>query len=93
MVVGGGCSCREEGWLKMEEKEEEDRMVGGEDFGGSDTMEKKENAQDDCKVIISQDLIHPTRPTRHGCRAFICNNIHLYVTNESDDIIHNSTKV
>jgi hypothetical protein len=48
MVVGGGCSCREEGWLKMEEEEENDRMVGGEDFGWY-AMEKKEKGEDNCK--------------------------------------------
>jgi len=30
-------------------EDKDDRMVGGEDFGGSNTMEKKENGEDDCK--------------------------------------------
>jgi len=32
----------------MEEEEENDRMVGGEDFGGY-AMEKKEKGEDNCK--------------------------------------------
>lgn len=39
------------------------------------------------KIKFNEDLVHPTR-TRHGYPAFIC-NIDLYVTVESDDIIHN----
>nr|BDB16019.1 RNA polymerase beta'' subunit [Onobrychis gaubae] len=39
------------------------------------------------KIKFNEDLVHPTR-TRHGYPAFIC-NIDLYVTIESDDIIHN----
>nr|YP_009141350.1 RNA polymerase beta' subunit [Lathyrus inconspicuus]AIL55876.1 RNA polymerase beta' subunit [Lathyrus inconspicuus] len=39
------------------------------------------------KIKLNEDLVHPTR-TRHGYPAFIC-NIDLYVTIESDDIIHN----
>lgn len=39
------------------------------------------------KIKFNEDLVHPTR-TRHGYPAFIC-NINLYVTIESDDIIHN----
>nr|YP_009141792.1 RNA polymerase beta' subunit [Vicia sativa]AIL56317.1 RNA polymerase beta' subunit [Vicia sativa] len=39
------------------------------------------------KIKLNEDLVHPTR-TRHGYPAFLC-NIDLYVTIESDDIIHN----
>ncbi|KAL5067310.1 hypothetical protein RYX36_018197 [Vicia faba] len=39
------------------------------------------------KIKFNEDLVHPTR-TRHGYPTFIC-NIDLYVTIESDDIIHN----
>nr|YP_009141417.1 RNA polymerase beta' subunit [Lathyrus odoratus]AIL55943.1 RNA polymerase beta' subunit [Lathyrus odoratus] len=39
------------------------------------------------KIKLNEDLVHPTR-TRHGYPAFIC-NIDLYVTIESDDMIHN----
>nr|YP_009657050.1 RNA polymerase beta'' subunit [Medicago intertexta]QCO73951.1 RNA polymerase beta'' subunit [Medicago intertexta] len=39
------------------------------------------------KIKFNEDLVQPTR-TRHGYPAFIC-NIDLYVTIESDDIIHN----
>nr|YP_009968478.1 RNA polymerase beta'' subunit [Galega officinalis]QMX77682.1 RNA polymerase beta'' subunit [Galega officinalis] len=39
------------------------------------------------KIKFNEDLVNPTR-TRHGYPAFIC-NIDLYVTIESDDIVHN----
>nr|YP_010270589.1 RNA polymerase beta'' subunit [Patrinia rupestris]UJY97521.1 RNA polymerase beta'' subunit [Patrinia rupestris] len=39
------------------------------------------------KMKFNEDLIHPTR-TRHGHPAFLC-SIDLYVTIESEDIIHN----
>nr|WRV02041.1 RNA polymerase beta'' subunit [Oxytropis ochrocephala] len=39
------------------------------------------------KIKFNEDLVNPTR-TRHGYPAFLC-NIDLYVTIESDDIIHN----
>nr|ATL62521.1 RNA polymerase beta'' subunit [Luculia grandifolia] len=39
------------------------------------------------KIKFNEDLVHPTR-TRHGHPAFIC-SIDLYVTIESEDIIHN----
>nr|YP_010884270.1 RNA polymerase beta'' subunit [Pentaphragma spicatum]WIW75583.1 RNA polymerase beta'' subunit [Pentaphragma spicatum] len=39
------------------------------------------------KIQFNEDLVHPTR-TRHGHPAFLC-SIDLYVTIESDDIIHN----
>nr|YP_010864666.1 RNA polymerase beta'' subunit [Indigofera linnaei]WGS97814.1 RNA polymerase beta'' subunit [Indigofera linnaei]WGS97897.1 RNA polymerase beta'' subunit [Indigofera linnaei] len=39
------------------------------------------------KIKFNEDLVHPTR-TRHGHPAFLC-YIDLYVTIESDDIIHN----
>nr|YP_010294702.1 RNA polymerase beta'' subunit [Callerya nitida var. hirsutissima]YP_010398205.1 RNA polymerase beta'' subunit [Callerya nitida]UFP05337.1 RNA polymerase beta'' subunit [Callerya dielsiana]QJQ74709.1 RNA polymerase beta'' subunit [Callerya nitida]ULQ68854.1 RNA polymerase beta'' subunit [Callerya nitida var. hirsutissima]UQK93014.1 RNA polymerase beta'' subunit [Callerya nitida] len=39
------------------------------------------------KIKFNEDLVQPTR-TRHGYPAFLC-NIDLYVTIESDDIIHN----
>nr|WDD39479.1 RNA polymerase beta'' subunit [Astragalus melilotoides var. tenuis] len=39
------------------------------------------------KIKFNEDLVHPTR-TRHGYPAFLC-NIDLYITIESDDIIHN----
>nr|YP_009651576.1 RNA polymerase beta subunit-2 [Heptacodium miconioides]QCY72167.1 RNA polymerase beta subunit-2 [Heptacodium miconioides]URQ21230.1 RNA polymerase beta'' subunit [Heptacodium miconioides] len=39
------------------------------------------------KIKFNEDLIHPTR-TRHGHPAFLC-SIDLYVTIESEDIIHN----
>lgn len=39
------------------------------------------------KIKFNENLVHPTR-TRHGYPAFLC-NIDLYVTIESDDIIHN----
>nr|YP_010378988.1 RNA polymerase beta'' subunit [Astragalus americanus]UCS39976.1 RNA polymerase beta'' subunit [Astragalus americanus] len=39
------------------------------------------------KIKFNEDLVHPTR-TRHGYPAFLC-NIDVYVTIESDDIIHN----
>nr|BEG71901.1 RNA polymerase beta'' subunit [Astragalus macropelmatus] len=39
------------------------------------------------KIKFNEDLVHPTR-TRHGYPAFLC-NIDLYVTIESDYIIHN----
>nr|QVX30662.1 RNA polymerase beta'' subunit [Vatairea guianensis] len=41
------------------------------------------------KIKFNEDLVHPTR-TRHGHPAFLC-YIDLYVTIESDDIIHNVT--
>nr|QVX28385.1 RNA polymerase beta'' subunit [Tabaroa caatingicola] len=41
------------------------------------------------KIKFNEDLVHPTR-TRHGHPAFLC-SIDLYVTIESDDIIHNVT--
>nr|YP_010964229.1 RNA polymerase beta'' subunit [Astragalus stipulatus]WNM88807.1 RNA polymerase beta'' subunit [Astragalus stipulatus] len=41
------------------------------------------------KIKFNEDLVHPTR-TRHGYPAFLCNiDLDLYVTIESDDIIHN----
>nr|YP_010689488.1 RNA polymerase beta'' subunit [Eustigma oblongifolium]WBR74592.1 RNA polymerase beta'' subunit [Eustigma oblongifolium] len=39
------------------------------------------------KIKFNEDLVHPTR-TRHGHPAFLC-YINLYVTIESEDIIHN----
>nr|YP_009705347.1 RNA polymerase beta''subunit [Scabiosa tschiliensis]QFQ34967.1 RNA polymerase beta''subunit [Scabiosa tschiliensis] len=39
------------------------------------------------KMKFNEDLIHPTR-TRHGHPAFLCST-DLYVTIESEDIIHN----
>jgi len=39
------------------------------------------------KLKFNEDLVNPTR-TRHGYPAFLC-NIDLYVTIESDDILHN----
>nr|YP_010004484.1 RNA polymerase beta'' subunit [Aldama filifolia]YP_010005249.1 RNA polymerase beta'' subunit [Aldama nudibasilaris]YP_010153213.1 RNA polymerase beta'' subunit [Aldama robusta]YP_010153298.1 RNA polymerase beta'' subunit [Aldama rubra]QNR02566.1 RNA polymerase beta'' subunit [Aldama filifolia]QNR03331.1 RNA polymerase beta'' subunit [Aldama nudibasilaris]QQW51041.1 RNA polymerase beta'' subunit [Aldama robusta]QQW51126.1 RNA polymerase beta'' subunit [Aldama rubra] len=39
------------------------------------------------KIKFNEDLVHPTR-TRHGHPAFICSR-DLYVTIESEDIIHN----
>nr|YP_009705497.1 RNA polymerase beta''subunit [Valeriana officinalis]QFQ35191.1 RNA polymerase beta''subunit [Valeriana officinalis]URQ21563.1 RNA polymerase beta'' subunit [Valeriana officinalis]WRH31224.1 RNA polymerase beta'' subunit [Valeriana fauriei] len=39
------------------------------------------------KMKFNEDLIHPTR-TRHGHPAFLC-SIDLYVTLESENIIHN----
>nr|ADD31152.1 RNA polymerase beta'' subunit protein [Ehretia acuminata] len=39
------------------------------------------------KIKFNEDLVHPTR-TRHGHPAFLC-SIDLYVTIESEDIIHN----
>nr|YP_010963232.1 RNA polymerase subunit beta'' [Hypecoum erectum]BET06351.1 RNA polymerase subunit beta'' [Hypecoum erectum] len=39
------------------------------------------------KIRFNEDLVHPTR-TRHGHPAFLC-YIDLYVTIESQDIIHN----
>nr|YP_009668891.1 RNA polymerase subunit beta [Erisma bracteosum]QCW93889.1 RNA polymerase subunit beta [Erisma bracteosum] len=41
------------------------------------------------KIKFNQDLIHPTR-MRHGHPAFLC-SIDLYVTIESEDILHNVT--
>nr|UQU69116.1 RNA polymerase beta'' subunit [Geoffroea decorticans] len=41
------------------------------------------------KIRFNQDLVHPTR-TRHGHPAFL-SYIDLYVTIESDDILHNVT--
>nr|YP_009439968.1 RNA polymerase beta subunit-2 [Gynostemma pentagynum]ATG86804.1 RNA polymerase beta subunit-2 [Gynostemma pentagynum] len=41
------------------------------------------------KIKFNEDLVHPTR-TRHGHPAFLC-YIDLYVTIESEDIIHNAT--
>nr|QFS80996.1 RNA polymerase beta'' subunit [Morus notabilis]WGO77260.1 RNA polymerase beta'' subunit [Morus notabilis]WGO77344.1 RNA polymerase beta'' subunit [Morus notabilis] len=41
------------------------------------------------KIKFNEDLVHPTR-TRHGHPAFLC-SIYLYVTIESEDIIHNVT--
>nr|YP_009316772.1 RNA polymerase beta' subunit [Morus cathayana]YP_010360477.1 RNA polymerase beta'' subunit [Morus serrata]YP_010481205.1 RNA polymerase beta'' subunit [Morus australis]YP_010624574.1 RNA polymerase beta'' subunit [Morus rubra]YP_010625016.1 RNA polymerase beta'' subunit [Morus wittiorum]YP_010625097.1 RNA polymerase beta'' subunit [Morus macroura]YP_762251.1 RNA polymerase beta'' subunit [Morus indica]Q09X27.1 RecName: Full=DNA-directed RNA polymerase subunit beta''; AltName: Full=PEP; Al len=41
------------------------------------------------KIKFNEDLVHPTR-TRHGHPAFLC-SIDLYVTIESEDIIHNVT--
>nr|YP_004072452.1 RNA polymerase beta II subunit [Corynocarpus laevigatus]ADO60300.1 RNA polymerase beta II subunit [Corynocarpus laevigatus] len=41
------------------------------------------------KIKFNEDLVHPTR-TRHGHPAFLC-YIYLYVTIESEDIIHNVT--
>ncbi|CAN4076679.1 unnamed protein product [Withania somnifera] len=39
------------------------------------------------KIKFNEDLVHPTR-TRHGNPAFLC-SIDLYVTIESEDILHN----
>nr|YP_009554133.1 RpoC2 [Adenophora triphylla]YP_009906261.1 RNA polymerase beta'' subunit [Oenanthe javanica]QBA55607.1 RpoC2 [Adenophora triphylla]QLH93037.1 RNA polymerase beta'' subunit [Oenanthe javanica]QUL61537.1 RNA polymerase beta'' subunit [Oenanthe javanica] len=39
------------------------------------------------KIKFNEDLVHPTR-TRHGHPAFLC-SIDLYVTIESEDILHN----
>nr|UFK62610.1 RNA polymerase beta'' subunit [Psychotria rubra] len=39
------------------------------------------------KIKFNKDLVHPTR-TRHGHPAFLC-SIDLYVTIESEDILHN----
>nr|YP_010503569.1 RNA polymerase beta'' subunit [Chrysosplenium nepalense]UXE32117.1 RNA polymerase beta'' subunit [Chrysosplenium nepalense] len=39
------------------------------------------------KIKFNEDLVHPTR-TRHGHPAFLC-SLDLYVTIESEDIIHN----
>nr|WBU94974.1 RNA polymerase beta'' subunit [Cryptolepis buchananii] len=39
------------------------------------------------KIKFHEDFVHPTR-TRHGHPAFLC-SINLYVTIESEDIIHN----
>ena len=41
------------------------------------------------KRKFNEDLVHPTR-TRHGHPAFLC-YIDLYVTIESENIIHNVT--
>nr|AJA05707.1 RNA polymerase beta' subunit [Castanea pumila var. pumila] len=41
------------------------------------------------KIKFNEDLVHPTR-TRHGHPAFIC-YIYLYVTIESEDILHKVT--
>nr|QVD44773.1 RNA polymerase beta'' subunit [Primula sinolisteri var. sinolisteri]QVD44856.1 RNA polymerase beta'' subunit [Primula sinolisteri var. sinolisteri] len=41
------------------------------------------------KMQFNENLIHPTR-TRHGHPAFLC-SIDLYVTIESEDILHNVT--
>nr|YP_010457077.1 RNA polymerase beta'' subunit [Microtropis henryi]UUA68263.1 RNA polymerase beta'' subunit [Microtropis henryi] len=41
------------------------------------------------KIKFNEDLVHPTR-TRHGHPAFLC-YMDLYVTIESEDIIHNVT--
>lgn len=41
------------------------------------------------KIKFNEDLVHPTR-TRHGHPAFLC-SIDLYVTIESEDILHNVT--
>nr|UBS92784.1 RNA polymerase beta'' subunit [Primula obconica subsp. obconica]UBS92867.1 RNA polymerase beta'' subunit [Primula obconica subsp. obconica] len=41
------------------------------------------------KIQFNENLIHPTR-TRHGHPAFLC-SIDLYVTIESEDILHNVT--
>nr|YP_010284475.1 RNA polymerase beta'' subunit [Caryocar glabrum]UKQ56216.1 RNA polymerase beta'' subunit [Caryocar glabrum] len=41
------------------------------------------------KIKFNEDLVHPTR-TRHGHPAFLC-YIDLYVTIESQDILHNVT--
>nr|YP_008994385.1 RNA polymerase beta' subunit [Viviania marifolia]AGV02814.1 RNA polymerase beta' subunit [Viviania marifolia] len=41
------------------------------------------------KIKFNENLVHPTR-TRHGHPAFLC-YIDLYVTIESEDIIHNVT--
>nr|YP_010760549.1 RNA polymerase beta'' subunit [Entada phaseoloides]WEY34865.1 RNA polymerase beta'' subunit [Entada phaseoloides] len=41
------------------------------------------------KIQFNEDLVHPTR-TRHGHPAFLC-YIDLYVTIESENIIHNVT--
>nr|YP_010007316.1 RNA polymerase beta'' subunit [Passiflora vespertilio]QNR06159.1 RNA polymerase beta'' subunit [Passiflora vespertilio] len=41
------------------------------------------------KIQFNEDLVHPTR-TRHGHPAFLC-SIDLYVTIESEDILHNVT--
>nr|UER94133.1 RNA polymerase beta'' subunit [Primula sp. YG246] len=41
------------------------------------------------KIKFNENLVHPTR-TRHGHPAFLC-SIDLYVTIESEDILHNVT--
>nr|AIK21078.1 RNA polymerase beta' subunit [Lathyrus ochroleucus] len=58
--------------------------TGGVFTGGIDDYVR---APSNGKIKLNEDLVHPIR-TRHGYPAFIC-NIDLYVTIESDDIIHN----
>nr|YP_010389602.1 RNA polymerase beta'' subunit [Chesneya acaulis]UPT34346.1 RNA polymerase beta'' subunit [Chesneya acaulis] len=58
--------------------------TGGVFTGGT---EEYVRAPSNGKIKFNEDLVHPTR-TRHGYPAFLC-NIDLYVTIESDNIIHN----
>nr|YP_009462618.1 RNA polymerase beta' subunit [Boehmeria umbrosa]AUV64959.1 RNA polymerase beta' subunit [Boehmeria umbrosa] len=60
--------------------------TGGVFTGGT---AKHVRAPSNGKIKFNEGLVHPTR-TRHGHPAFIC-YIDLYVTIESEDIIHNVT--
>nr|YP_010385611.1 RNA polymerase subunit beta [Krameria erecta]UPN63347.1 RNA polymerase subunit beta [Krameria erecta] len=60
--------------------------TGGVFTGGT---AKHVRAPSNGKIKFNEDLVHPTR-TRHGHPAFLC-YINLYVTIESEDIIHNVT--
>nr|UJJ81920.1 RNA polymerase beta'' subunit [Sesuvium portulacastrum] len=58
--------------------------TGGVFTGGT---EEHVRAPSNGKIKFNEDLVHPTR-TRHGHPAFLC-YIDLYVTIESEDILHN----
>nr|YP_010008035.1 RNA polymerase beta'' subunit [Melaleuca leucadendra]QNR87807.1 RNA polymerase beta'' subunit [Melaleuca leucadendra] len=60
--------------------------TGGVFTGGT---AKHVRAPSNGKIKFNEDLLHPTR-TRHGHPAFLC-SIDLYVTIESEDILHNVT--
>nr|QNK04147.1 RNA polymerase beta'' subunit [Adenophora triphylla] len=58
--------------------------TGGVFTGGT---AKHVRAPSNGKITFNEDLVHPIR-TRHGHPAFLC-SIDVYVTIESEDIIHN----
>ncbi|MFS8010291.1 DNA-directed RNA polymerase subunit beta'' [Helianthus anomalus] len=65
----------------------DDLVELGEDVGIIAGQSIGEPAPFNGKIKFNEDLVHPTR-TRHGHPAFLCSR-DLYVTIESEDIIHN----
>ncbi|CAN4106435.1 unnamed protein product [Withania somnifera] len=58
-------------------------IIAGQSIGEPEHVRAPSNG----KIKFNEDLVHPTR-TRHGHPAFLC-SIDLYVTIESEDILHN----